>query len=291
MQNIGRLGVWYPTQRFAPDALARFCQRVEALGYSTLWYPESTGYEALSQGAFMLCSTKTLLVGSSIANIYARDAFTSRQGQATLQAISGDRFILGLGVSHVPMVETLRGHAYGKPVATMRSYLERVRGDGAPLSAPERTTVIAALGPKMLELSAELTRGAIPYNVTPEHTRAARAALGPERWLCVEQMVCLEQDAAKARAVAAKELARYLTLDNYRNNWFRSGFTPQDMEKGGSTRLLDSMVAWGDSEAIRKRLQEHIDAGANHVCLQPIHADGDVAALDRTLAALAPKGT
>jgi probable F420-dependent oxidoreductase len=289
MQAIGRLGVWYPTQRFAPDALARFARRVEALGYAALWYPESTGYEALSQGAFLLCSTSRLLVGSSIANIYARDAFTARQGQMTLQAISGDRFILGLGVSHAPMVQNLRGHAYGKPVATMRAYLEGVRGDGAPLFAPERTAVIAALGPRMLELAAELTRGAIPYNVTPEHTRTARQALGPERWLCVEQMICLESDPATARRVAAKELARYLTLDNYRNNWFRCGFTPDDLERGGSPRFLDAMVAWGDEAAIRRRVQEHFDAGADHVCIQPVHADGDAAALDRMLAALAPK--
>jgi probable F420-dependent oxidoreductase len=289
IDSIGRLGVWYPTHRFAPPALARFAQRVEALGFAALWYPESTGYEAMSQGAFLLGQTSKLLVGSSIANIYARDAFAARQGQMTLQAISGDRFILGLGVSHPPLVQALRGHQYGKPVAAMRAYLEAVRGDGAALSAPQRTTVIAALGPRMIELAGELARGAIPYNVTPEHTRAARAALGPDKWLCVEQKVCLESDAATARGLAAKELARYLTLDNYRNNWLRQGFETEDMESGGSARFLDAMVAWGDEAAIRRRLDEHLQAGATHVCLQPVHAEGDGAALERMLAALAPQ--
>lgn len=288
MQTIGRLGVWYPTQRFAPDALARFARRVEELGYAALWYPESTGYESMSQAAFLLCQTSKLLVGSSIANIYARDAFTTRQAQMTLNAISGGRFILGLGVSHAPMVEGLRGHAYKAPVAAMRAYLDGVRGDGAPLSAPERTTVVAALGPRMLALAAERTRGAIPYNVTPEHTAQARAALGPDKWLCVEQKVCLESDAAAARALAAKELARYLSLDNYRNNWLRLGFKPEDFEGGGSPRFLDAIVAWGDVDALRRRVDEHFQAGATHVCIQPVHADGDAAALDRVLAALAP---
>jgi probable F420-dependent oxidoreductase len=282
--------VWYPTQRFAPPELARFARRIEALGYAALWYPESTGYEAMSQGAFLLGQTSKLLVGSSIANIYARDAFAARQGQMTLSAISGDRFILGLGVSHPPLVQALRGHQYGKPVAAMRAYLDALRGDGAPLSGAERTTVIAALGPRMLDLACELVRGAIPYNVTPEHTRAARAALGPDKWLCVEQKVCLERDQATARGLAAKELARYLTLDNYRNNWFRLGFAPADMENGGSARFLDAMVAWGDEAAIRRRIDEHFAAGATQVCIQPVHADGDVAALDRTLAAFAPAG-
>lgn len=285
---IGRYGVWYPTQRLAPPALARFAQRVEALGYAALWYPESTGYEAMSQGAFLLCRTSKLLVGSSIANIYARDAFAARQGQATLAAISGDRFILGLGVSHPPLVQALRGHRYGKPVAAMRAYLEALRGDGPALDAPERTTVIAALGPRMIALAGELVRGAIPYNVTPAHTRAARAALGPDKWLCVEQKVCLERDAATARGLAAKELARYLSLDNYRNNWLRQGFTEEDLANGGSARFLDAMVAWGDEATIRRRLDEHLAAGATHVCLQPVHAEGDDAALDRAIAALAP---
>lgn len=288
MESIGRLGIWYPTQRFDASGLAAFAQELERHGYAALWFPESTGYEAMSQAAFLLCETERLLVGSGIANIYARDAVTARQGLMTLNAISGNRFILGLGVSHVPNVEGVRGHRYGKPVSTMRAYLETVRGDGAALTSPERTTVIAALGPRMLALAAELCRGALPYNVTPEHTATARAALGPDRLLCVEQMVCLETDKARARELAAKELARYLPLDNYRNSWFRLGFTPEDLENGGSPRFLDAIVANGDEAAVRARVDEHFQAGADHVCIQPVHAEGDTAALERTLAALAP---
>lgn len=288
MDKIGTYGVWYPTSKLDAPALAAFAQRLEQLGYSALWYPESVGWESMSQAAFLLCNTSKLLVGSSIANIYARDAMASRQAQATLAAISDDRFIMGLGVSHVPLVETMRGHNYGKPVATMRAYLEAMRGDGPPLSDPARTTVIAALGPKMLELSRAMTRGAIPYNVTPEHTAQAREILGPTPWLCVEQKVCLESDAATARALAAKELARYMPLPNYRNNWLRQGFSEDELAGQGSDRFLDAMVVWGDEKPIHARLQAHLDAGANHVCLQPVHADGDAGALDRTVAALAP---
>lgn len=288
MQTIGKYGVWYPTARLDAPALAKFAQRAEGLGYAALWYPESVGWESMSQAAWLLCNTSKLLVGSSIANIYARDAITARQGQATLQAISGGRFILGLGVSHAPNVEGVRGHAYGKPVATMRSYLEKLRGDGPPLSALERTVVIAALRPRMLELAKELVRGAIPYNVTPEHTAAARAILGPGKWLCVEQKVCLETDGSRARALAAKELARYMALPNYRNSWLAQGFTEADLEGSGSPRFLDAMVAWGDETAIRRRLATHLEAGADHVAVQPVHAEGDAAALDRTLQALAP---
>lgn len=290
MESIGRLGIWYPTQRFAPTDLARFVRRVEGLGYAALWYPESTGYESMSQAAFMLCNSERLVVGSSIANIYARDAVTARQGRMTLNAISGGRFVLGLGVSHVPMVEGVRGHAYGKPVATMRAYLERVRGDGEPLWAADRSTVIAALGPRMLELARDMTRGAIPYNVTPEHTGQARGILGPGKWLCVEQKVCLEADPTVARAHARKELARYLALDNYRNNWFRLGFAAADLEGGGSDRFIDAMVAHGGETAIRAVLDAHFAAGADQVVVQPVHAEGDMAALDRTLAAFAPAG-
>jgi probable F420-dependent oxidoreductase len=288
MQDIGTWGVWYPTARLDMPALAAFAQRLEELGYAALWYPEAVGWESMSQAAYLLCHTSKLLVGSSIANIYARDPITARQGHATLAAMSRDRFILGLGVSHVQIVEDARGHTYGKPVATMRDYLTRLRGSGPALSDPARTTVIAALGPKMLELAGELTRGAIPYNVTPEHTAQARAILGPDKWLCVEQKVCLATDAATARALAAKELARYLPMTNYRNNWLRLGFTEADFENGGTPRFLDAMVAWGDEKAIHARLQAHLGAGADHVALQPVHTDGDMAALDRTVAALAP---
>jgi probable F420-dependent oxidoreductase len=188
----------------------------------------------------MLANTTRLIIGSSIANIYARDAFTARRGLRTLSRLYDDRFILGLGVSHLPMVEGVRGHVYDKPVPTMRRYLDGVYGD--PSNDAEWPLVIAALGPLMMKLAAERTAGAVPYNVTPEHTRTARTALGPDKLLAVEQKVCLQSDAIVARALARRELHRYMNLTNYRNNWLRLGFTEADLAVGGSDRFIDVMA-------------------------------------------------
>jgi probable F420-dependent oxidoreductase len=285
MRQLGRLGVWYPVDRSDGAGIRRLLRTVEDLGYSTLWYPEALGYESLSIAGFMLANTTRLVIGSSIANIYARDPFTARRGLTTLSSIYDDRFILGLGVSHAPMVERVRGHVYDKPVPTMRRYLDGLYEK--PSNAGEWPIVIAALGPLMLKLAAERSAGAVPYNVTPEHTREARAALGPDKLLAVEQKVCLQTDAAAARSLARRELERYMTLTNYRNNWLRIGFTEADLAGGGSDKFIDAMVLWGDAATVARGLRAHLDAGANHVCIQPVHADGDLEARDRTLKALA----
>ena len=285
--RYGRFGFWYPTDRLDGAGLGELVRGAEALGCSHFWYPESTGYESLSLAGHLLAQSSQIAVGSSIANIYARDPVTARNGRRTLADFSGERFVLGLGVSHPPLVETLRGHRYAGPVATMRRYLEGIAAEGPPLDDPARPVVIAALGPRMLELAAELCRGAIPYNVTPEHTGRARAILGPGRWLAVEQKICLLEDADAARAAAREELARYMRLDNYRNNWLRTGFAADDMEGGGSDRLMDAMVAWGGAERVAERLREHFDAGADQVCIQPVAAAGppDWHGLEAVLAA------
>lgn len=283
--QLGRLGVWYSTDRLNAAQLKDLLRSVEAHGYTALWYPESRGYESFSLASFLLANSQRLVIGSSIANIYARDPFSARRGMLTLNGLYGDRFVLGLGVSHVPMVEGLRGHRYEKPVPAMRAYLEGITKDQE--GAQDWPIVIAALGPRMLALAAERTRGAVPYNVTPEHTRQAAAILGPSKWLAVEQKVCLETDPARARALGRKELARYLVLTNYRNNWLRLGFTEADLADGGSDRFIDAMVLHGDAETIKHGLRAHFDAGATHVCIQPVHEDGDFAARERTLAALA----
>jgi probable F420-dependent oxidoreductase len=233
----------------------------------------------------MLANSTRLVIGSSIANIYARDPFTARRGLRTLSALYDDRFILGLGVSHVPLVEGVRGHVYDKPVPAMRRYLDGVYEK--PSNLGEWPVLIAALGPLMLKLAAERTAGAVPYNVTPKHTREARAALGPDKLLVVEQKVCLETDPVAARGLARRELHRYMTLPNYRNNWLRIGFTEADLADGGSDRFLDAMVLWGDAATIARGLRAHLEAGANQVCIQPVHAEGDTDARDRTLTALA----
>ncbi|HEY1862337.1 MAG TPA: TIGR03620 family F420-dependent LLM class oxidoreductase [Roseiarcus sp.] len=284
MRQLGRLGVWYPIDRLDGAGIKDLLRKVEELGFSTFWYPEALGYESLSIASFMLANTSRLIIGSSIANIYARDPFTTRRGLRTLSGLYEDRFILGLGVSHAPMVER-RGHAYDKPVPTMRRYLDAVYEGSS--NAGDWPLMIAALGPLMLKLAAERTAGALPYNVTPEHTREARTALGPDKLLAVEQKVCLETDAATARGLARHELHRYMAMTNYRNNWLRIGFTEADLADGGSDRFIDAMVLSGDAATIARGLRVHLEAGADQVCIQPVHAEGDTEARDRTLKALA----
>jgi probable F420-dependent oxidoreductase len=286
--ELGGLGVWYAADKLTPAQWIDFVSTVERLGYDTQWYSEAMGFESMALGGFLLSHTTRLKFGSSIANIYARDAIASRNGMTTLNRVSDERYILGLGVSHIPLVERFRGHHYGRPVATMRSYLTQMRAEQS--DADTWPVVLAALGPRMLELAAELTRGAIPYNVTPEHTARARAILGPDKWLVVEQKVCLEPDPAVALELARAELSRYLVLPNYRNNWLRLGFTEAELENGGSERFLNAMVVWGSVETIQARLREHLDAGATQVCIQPVHPPGDVARAKAMLTALAPGG-
>ena len=281
--KLGRLGVWYSTDKCNGAQLADLMRAVEKNGYSAFWHPESRGYEAMSLGTYLLSKSEKLVIGSSIANIYARDAYTARRGMISMNDLHGGRYILGLGVSHIPMVEGLRGHKYDKPLGAMSAYLDAVYKD-APADSP---VVVAALGPKMLALSGAKSMGAVPYNVTPRHTAIAKKILGPHKVLAVEQKVTLETDAAKARALGRKELSRYMVLPNYRNNWLREGFSEADLANGGSDKFIDAMCLWGDAATVKKGLRAHFDAGATHVCLQPVHADGDFAARDKMLAALA----
>jgi probable F420-dependent oxidoreductase len=280
--KLGRLGVWYSVDKLDGAGLRALLRTIEGNGYSAYWYPESRGFESMSMAAYLLGASEKLVIGSSIANIYARDSFTARRAVISLNALYGDRFILGLGVSHIPMVEGLRGHRYDKPLGAMRAYLEGINKDN-----PGLPVVVAALGPKMLALSGELSMGAVPYNVTPKHTAQAAKILGPSKILAVEQKVTIETDPARARALGRKELARYMVLPNYRNNWLREGFTEADLANGGSDRFIDAMCLWGDADTVKHGLRAHFTAGATHVCIQPVHDEGDVAARDRMLKALA----
>ena len=283
--QFGRLGVWCSTDRLDAAGLKGLAQTAESLGYGTLWYPESRGYESIALASFLLSSSRRLVLGSSIANIYARDAFTARRALATLNALHGGRFALGLGVSHVPMVEGLRGHRYDKPVPAMRAYLEGMAKAGE--GKAEGPVLLAALGPLMLKLAASASDGAVPYNVTPEHTAEAARILGPGKVLAVEQKVCIETDRTRARALGRKELARYMTLPNYVNNWKRLGFSDAELADGGNDRFIDAMVLNGDAASVKAGLRRHFDAGATHVCIQPVTDDGDTAARDAMLKALA----
>jgi probable F420-dependent oxidoreductase len=269
--HLNNLGVWAGTDSLSAADAAAFARRVEAWGYAALWIPEAVGREVFSASAWLLANTHSLILASGIANIYARDSLAAAAAQKGLNEQSGGRFLLGLGVSHIPLVE-IRQHAYRKPVATMRAYLQAMAEapyrSVPPAAAPK--TVLAALGPKMLELSAELADGAHPYNVTPEHTRRARALLGPGKLLCVEQAAILETDPTAARAIARRFISVYLGLPNYVENWRRLGFADADFAAGGSDRLLDAVIVWGDEKAIRARIEEHWQAGADHVCVQAV---------------------
>lgn len=283
--KLGKLGVWASLDLMTSAELAGFAQAVEQAGFSALWHPEAVGRNSLVSSSWLLANTTRLIVATGIANIYARDAQAMVAARNGLNEQSGGRFILGMGVSHAPLVDDLRGHDYGKPVATMRAYLEAM-GKAvyeSPKPSDKPLTLLAALGPKMLELSRDLADGAHPYNVTPEFTAEARAVLGPDKLLCVEQMVAPAPDAETGRKLGRAILSIYIGLPNYRNTWLRQGFDESDFENGGSDRLIDAMVAWGDDEAIRDRVRAHWDAGADHVCIQLLgqHGTPDIAALER----------
>ncbi|MEZ5102207.1 MAG: LLM class F420-dependent oxidoreductase [Thermoleophilia bacterium] len=279
--EIGKVGVWLSgTVRGQTNVAVQDAAReIEELGYSALWYPEALGTrECFATGALLLAATQRLTIATGIANIYARDAITMAAGARTLAEAFPDRFLLGLGVSHVEQVGP-HGLDYTKPVATMRAYLDRM--EAAPFGGvapdPPLTVALAALRQRMLALSGERTAGAHPYFVNVEHTRRAREILGPGKLLMPEQAVVLETDPAKARAIARTHTPIYLRMQNYRNNLLWLGFTEDDLNaEGGSDRLVDEIVAWGDVETIAARVRAHHEAGADHVCIQPLSAGGEI---------------
>jgi probable F420-dependent oxidoreductase len=288
--QLGKLGAWCFLDAMSGADAADAAVRIEKLGYGALWIPEAVGREVFASAAWLLAATSRLVVASGIANIYARDAMTMAAGAKTLAEQSSGRFLLGIGVSHRPLVQGLRGHEWSRPYSFMRDYLDSM--DRAPYSAfppgESAPIVIGALHPKMLKLAATRTRGVHPYLVPPEHTAFAREIVGPDAWICTEQKVLLQTDAAKARSVARQALAVYLGLPNYRRSLRRFGYDDGDFANMGSDRLVDAVVAWGDEEAIESRIRAHLDAGASHVCLQPLHPDGLPLPDWRVLEAFAP---
>ncbi len=274
--RLGRVGLWTYHLDLLPAPAARDAvQELEALGYPTVWVPEAVNREPFVNSALLLGATSSLVVATGIASVWARDAMTMAAGQLTLCEAFEGRFLLGLGVSHQPMVDNIRGHQYAKPLTKMRSYLEAMDGAIylAPRPAEEPRRVLAALGPKMLELAAEQALGAHPYFVPVEHTAFAREVLGDGPMLCPEQAVVLSTDPEQARAAARLHMATYLTLPNYTNNLRRLGWGDDDLSGGGSDALVDAIVAWGDEGAIVDRVRAHLAAGADHVCVQVLGPD------------------
>lgn len=279
--RLGRVGIWTGGLDGLPATeVGSAAARVEAAGAGSLFFGEAYGREAFTQAALALAGTETLVVGTGIANIHARDPVASRAAQATLAASSGDRFVLGLGVSHRPIVEGMRNHDYGSPLGTMRGYLEGIDETDPfvpdPASGP---VLVAALGPRMLELSGSHADGAHPYLTTSEHTATARDAIGPDKLLVVEQAASLVDDPDEHHRRAHTHLEIYTGLPNYRNSWLRLGFGEQDFVRGGSQRLKDALVPHGLDASVAA-VGAHLDAGADHVVVQvlgehPLHLDQD----------------
>jgi len=283
------LGVWYFTDAMSAGAAADMAGRIESLGYSTLWLPDTVGRDPFAHIAWLGSQTDTLQFATGIANIYHRHPGPMLQAANTLAEQTAGRFVLGLGVSHGPLVAGLRGLDYSKPLTRMREYLAAMDaspfGSVTPEVAPLR--LLAALGPKMLELSATAADGAHPYWTTPEHTAEAREIIGPDALLCVEQKVVLSTDADAARAAGIAALGMYANLPNYRNNWIRLGFTDDEIEQRAD-RFVDHVVVWGDEDRVRAGVQAHYDAGADHVCVQPLSVEGPLTLDWNALEVLAP---
>ena len=273
-ERLGRLGVWASTDGMAAPDAATFAVLVDDLGYGALWLPESMGRDPFAHIAYLAEHAPSLVFATGIASIYHRHPGSMLQGSNTLAEQTGGRFVLGLGVSHQPMVAGVRGLPYDKPLTAMRSYLDGMDTSPYLASAPASTAprLLAALGPKMLELAASRADGAHPYWTTPEHTATARGIIGPDKLLCVEQKVVLTDDPDEARATAIGALAIYINLPNYRNSWLRLGYTDDEIS-GHHPRFLDAVVAWGSIDAIQDRIRQHHDAGADHVCIQALTDD------------------
>ena len=285
-KRLAGTGIWSGNLRYGDaERAATLATELEQLGYSALWIPD-VGGDVFTPLDNLLGATTSATIATGILNVWMHAPEETAAQHARLTAAHGNRFLCGLGISHRPLIDHVNEPGtYAKPIATMSTYLDGLDAAPTPLAPADR--VIAALGPKMLELSAQRTLGALPYNVTPKHTALAAKILGPNKMLAVEQKVTIETDAAKARALGRKELARYMVLENYRNNWLREGFTEADLADGGSDKFIDAMCLWGDADTVRRGLRAHFDAGATHVCLQPVHEDGNMAARDKIIETLA----
>lgn len=263
-------GIWTGTLRSAdPAEAADAIAELEALGYGTVWIPTFFGEPAHPPLDALLAATERLVVATGILSVWAYSPEEIAALAARLTDDHPGRFLLGLGVSHAVVVDQAEAGRYRRPLTKMRETLDALDGQARPV--PADAMVLAALRPKMTALAAERTAGAHPYLAPVEHTARARAQLGPDRLLAPELGVVLEADATTARRIARAHLEMYLTLPNYVDHWRELGFGDEDVTAPGSDRLVDALVAWGDEAAIRRRVDEHRDAGADHVCLQVLH--------------------
>lgn len=281
--SLGRVGVWSPAFWADREEARRAAGELERLGYGALWFPN--GPNLFERAGELLDATSRITLASGIASIWTHPADQVATAHHALTTAHPGRFLLGLGVSHAHLVDRAQPGRYAKPVERMLAYLDAL--DAAPTPVPVSERALAALGPRMLEIARTRSAGAHPYLVTVEHTRQARQALGPGPLLAPEQAVVVSSDPAEARRLARIHLERYLAAPNYLNNWLRLGFTQDDFAGGGSDRLVDALVAWGDVDAIRERVAAHLQAGADHVCVQALTENPAIIAYEQWRA-LAP---
>jgi probable F420-dependent oxidoreductase len=270
--DLGTVGIWTPSYQWRGEDPGGIAAELEALGFGTLWLGRADG-TTMRPVRELLAATDRLVVATGIVSIWQHPAERVTAAWHDVTAAHPDRLLLGLGVSHAAPVEATTPYRYVRPYARMVEYLDAL--DAAEEPVPTERRALAALGPRMLRLAAARTAGAHPYLVTPEHTAEARAIMGPRALLAPEQTVVLETDPAAARAIARRTLGFYLGAPNYVHSFARQGFGGDDLVGGGSDRLVDAMVAWGDLDTIAKRLRAHHDAGANHVAVQVVPADSD----------------
>jgi probable F420-dependent oxidoreductase len=268
VRQLSGVGVWSTALRFAdPNDSAAAASELEDLGYTALWFPDAGG-DVFAAVENLLQPTRNIVVCTGILNLWMHSASETVDAFARFKRTYGShRYLVGIGISHAPTVEASQ-QRYDRPLARTSDFLDELDGAPEPVGAEDR--VLAALRPKMLELARDRSSGAHTYLVTPQHTELARRILGPDKLLLVEQAVSLETDPAAARAAGRSHLEAYLPLPNYTNNWKRLGFTEDDLSAGGSDRLVDALVAWGDESAVTAHVQEHFVAGADHVCIQVV---------------------
>jgi len=287
--DTNTLGVIIATEAMPEPALSDCVCRLEQQGYESLWLPELFGREPVASAGFLLARTERLRIATGIANVYIRDAHAMAQTRRTLAELSGGRFMLGLGVSNPGLNET-RGHEWQPPLPKMRRYLDAMDAAAIDSPAPAQSAplYIAAHGPKLQALGAARTDGIITYLMPPEHTASSRSRIGPDTELTVVSPLLAETDPELARSKARKALQYYVTLDYYHREWAKLGFTAADFADGGSDRLIDTLVGWGDEAALRERLAAYREAGASRIVIMP----WDLARSDGadTLSVLAPNG-
>jgi probable F420-dependent oxidoreductase len=274
MIDIGPIGLWQGLDALPAAQLRDVVAELDEQGWPCLWIPETVARDPFVAAGVILDATSNLRVATGIASIWARDAMTTANAAKTVNEAYDGRFVLGLGASHHTITEWVRKHDYSKPLSTMRTYLERMDASMFKGVEPDEPTtrVIAALGPKMLALGAEMTDGVHPYFVPVEHTAIAREAVGPDKIVATEQMVILDTDPTSARTIARMHMKVYCGLPNYANNLMRLGFSEEEITNMDD-RLVDAIIAWGSVDDIAGRVRAHRDAGASHVCVQVLRAD------------------